>query len=247
MLVFAFVASAVTVNDYAPYPRPDAGYVTDAANVLSPAEEERIEHWLRAVETKSGTEIIVVTIPSINDYPNTENTSINAFATALFNRWRIGNVARNDGVLFLIAVNDRKARIELGAGYPASRDADATAIMQNVIVPRFRKNDYAGGITEGVKAIVNKFTTQRIGIRWGLFVIPLVAIALLFVGISLLRDGRRGWGWVIIGLALVLLLSFLYLLVMLSRRRDRSSTWAPGGAGGFGGGFSTGGGATGSW
>jgi uncharacterized protein len=237
---------SLAVEQYAPYPQPDSGYVTDAARVLSPAEEERIEQWLKKVEDQTGTEIIVVTIGSIADYPGTDNSSIESFAMALFNRWGIGNRPRNDGVLLLVAIRDRKARIELGGGYSRARDRDAERIMRDVIVPRFRKGDYPGGITAGVKAIVAEFTSMRIGIRWDLIVIPIVVIILLATGISLIKNGRRGWGWVFVGLALLLSLVLVYLVVAMSRA-SKSSDWAPGGSGGFGGGFSSGGGATGSW
>ncbi len=247
-LFAAFVAGSAVATDYAPYPTPGAGYVTDAAGVLSHGEEERIEHWLRSVEERSGTEIIVVTIHSISDYPGTENSSIESFATGLFNRWGIGNRPRNDGILLLVAVSDRKARIELGAGYGKSRDGDSARIMREVIVPRFRKGDIAGGITRGVKAIVNEFTTVRIGVPWPLILVPAAAVVFLLIGVSLIRNGRRGWGWVFIGLALLLLVVTLYVFLWLARQRSGDSGgWAAGGVGGFGGGFSGGGGATGSW
>jgi len=240
------LAAAAAAKDYAPYPAPGAGYVTDAAGVLTTAQEERIEHWLLAVEKQSGTEIVVVTIASMHDYPGTDDESIESFARGLFDRWGIGNMPHNDGILLLVAVRDRKARIELGAGYPA-RDADAARIMQSVIVPRFRKGDYAGGITRGVAAIVNKFTTVHIGFPWALVLIPAAGLACALIAISLLRNGRRGWGWVFVGLTLILILVAAFLAVAFFRMRSSSSGWASGGAGGFGSGFSGGGGATGSW
>ena len=246
-LIAVLFASEALAQTYAPYPQPDAGYVTDRAGVLSLRQEERLEQLLRRVETTSGTEIIVVTVSSIGEYEGTENATIEAFATALFNRWGIGNAPRNDGVLLLVAVDDRKARIELGAGYPPSRDADAAAIMRDTIVPRFRGGDYAGGITAGTRAIVRDFTSVRVGVPWKLILLPVAIVILLVVGVSLMRNGKRGWGWVFVGLALVLVVTLLYLLVAIARSRSSSRGWRPGGAGGFGGGFSRGGGATGSW
>ncbi|HVS32329.1 MAG TPA: TPM domain-containing protein, partial [Thermoanaerobaculia bacterium] len=76
LILLLLVAASAQGQDYAPYPRPDAGYVTDQARVLSPAEQERIEQWLLGVEQKSGAEVIVVTIDSIADYPGTENRSL---------------------------------------------------------------------------------------------------------------------------------------------------------------------------
>ena len=241
------VTASAWAQNYAPYPQPDAGYVTDHAQILNAQEEERIEQWLLAVEQKSGTEIIVVTIPALAAYPGTANESIEKFSTALFNRWGVGNRATNDGILLLVALGDRKARIELGDGHPPARDAAAAEIMAGTIVPRFRSGDYAAGITNGVKEIVHQFTPVRITFRWSLVILPLVALALLATGVSLVMQGKRGWGWVLIGLALVVIVALLYVLAAVARRRTHSSEWAAGGAGGFGGGFSSGRGATGSW
>jgi uncharacterized protein len=232
-------------ESYAPWPEPDSGYVTDIAGVLSDSRESRLEQWLLKVEQRQGTEIIVVTIRSISDYPGTTNQSIESFATGLFDRWGIGNLPRNDGILLLIAIEDRKARIELGAGYGRARDRDAERIMQNVITPQFRKGNYGKGITDGVEAIIETFTPMKVGVRWDLILIPAVAIATLLIGMSLIRSGRRGWGWVFVGFALILFLAFIYLLKTTARASATSGT--AGGSGGFGGGSSGGGGATGSW
>ncbi len=235
--------------DYSPYPQPGAGYVTDHADVLTDDEEERIEKWLWQVEHRSEVEIIVVTIDSITDYPGTENESIESFATELFDTYGIGNMAENNGVLLLIAKEDRKARIELGEGYGDSRDGDAKRIMNNVIVPEFKRGDYATGISNGVEAIIEEFAGMRIGFPWHIVWIVLSAIAFLIIGISLLISGKRGWGYVFIGFAIVLFLVAIFLAIRLIRQlpNSNSDSWSSGGIGGFGGGSSGGGGATGGW
>ena len=233
-------------KDYAPYPQPDHGYVTDIAGVLTPQQEERLEQWLIRTEEGTKTEIIVVTIRSIHDYPGTSNSSIEEFARGLFNKWGIGNLPKNDGILLLVSIGDRKARIELGAGYPASRDADASRIMQHTIVPQFRRGNYAAGIEKGVKAIIAEFTDYRVGVNWPLILYPVLIVIGIVVAISLFRSGRKGWGWVVVGLILLLILLLLRVLKEVTRF-GKSSNWSPGGLGGFGGGFSSGGGATGSW
>ncbi|HXI14167.1 MAG TPA: TPM domain-containing protein [Thermoanaerobaculia bacterium] len=252
VLFTALLTGSAMAKEYGPYPKRDSGHVTDLAGVLSPQEEERIEQLLYKVAKKSSTEIIVLTIDSIDDYDATANSSIESFATELFNRWGIGNAPRNDGILLLVAVRDRKARIELGAGYEPARDRNASKIMEEVIVPRFRQGDFSGGISRGVKAIVNEFTTVSAGVPWKLIMMAVGIVAFLLIGFSLLQNGKRGWGWVFVGLALVLLLFLLVVLVAALRgagsRHRRSRSWASGGSGGgFGGGFSSGGGATGSW
>ena len=242
----ALTVAAAPVQDYAPYPQPDAGYVTDLAGVLTTAEEERLEQWLIRTESGTKTEIIVVTIRSMKDYPGSADSSIEEFAKGLFNTWGIGNKSKNDGILLLVSVGDRNARIELGAGYPPARDSDANRIMQQTIVPEFRNDDYAAGIEKGVKAIIAEFTDFRVGVNWLLIMYGALILIAAVVAISLFRSGRKGWGWVVVGLILLLLLGLLRALKE-TRRFGKSSGWSPGGLGGFGGGSSRGGGATGSW
>lgn len=263
-------AAEAPSKDYSPFPAPDVGYVTDLADLLTPEEEERIEKWLWRVESKTKVEIVVVTISSTRDYPSAPRASIEQFASGLFDRYGIGNMPRNDGVLLLVAAKDRKARIELGAGYGRRRDRDASRIMSRTIVPRFRKGDYRGGITEGVKAVMLEFARVRVGLNWPLIG---VVVAIPVVGLivwSLFRSGKRGWGWVAVGLLMIPVLGLIYIIVIPFRHMTRgpSRWWRWGGlgggfrggsSGGFGGGFSGGGfsgggggfsgggGATGSW
>lgn len=231
------------------FPAPDAGYVTDRGNLLTKDAEERIEQWLWDVEERTGVEIAVVTIDSILDHPDGGRT-IEAFARGLFDEWGIGNLPANDGVLLLVAVRDRKARIELGAGHGLRRDADAAAIMDGVIVPRFRRDAYEQGIVDGVKALMREFAGVRIGFNWPLLIGVLLIPILIAIAVSLFRSGKRGWGWVVVGVLVVIVLGVLTALYhgLRAGARGSSSGWSSGGfGGGFGGGFSGGGGATGSW
>jgi len=239
----------LTQEDYDPFPNPDAGYVSDHANLLGNEKQEKIERWLWQIESKTGVEIIVITIGSIEDYPGTPNQSIEHFATALFDTYGIGNMPRNDGVLLLVAAGDRTARIELGAGYGHSRDADAHRIMNQVIIPKFKNADYAAGVTAGVKTIALEFANAHIGINWPLVLLNAAVPILILIIISLFVSGKRGWGWICIGLLLVVLMLLFYVIRQVSRHMPSSgsSSWSSGGMGGFGGGFSGGGGATGSW
>jgi uncharacterized membrane protein YgcG len=144
-------------KSYAPYPAPDEGYVTDIANLLTDEQEKQIEDWLYACEKENGFEIAVVTIGTIKDYPGTDNSSVETFAAGLFNQYGVGNMPKNDGVLLLVAVKDREARIELGDGFGSDRDKDAERIMQTVIVPEFRNGRYDRGILNGTQSILLKF------------------------------------------------------------------------------------------
>ena len=238
-----------SLESYWPFPEPDAGYVSDHANLLGLEKEEEIERWLWQIESKTNVEIIVITIYSISDYPGTPNANIEEFAAALFDKYGIGNMPKNDGVLLLVAVSDRKARIELGAGYGHSKDADARWIMNSIITPKFKNADYAGGITAGVKAMALKFANSRIGLNWPLIILLAAIPILLLIAISLFISGKQGWGWICLGLLLVVLLAVFFVVrkTLKHMPRTNSSSWSSGGLGGFGGGFSGGGGATGSW
>ena len=251
LLLFSAVGHAepAATKNYAPYPQPDNGYVTDLAGLLSADEEEQIETWLWQVEYRSNIEIIVMTINSIHEYPGTDNSSIETFATGLFNTYGIGNLPGNDGILLLVAKEDRKVRIELGAFYGHRRDADAQRIIDNEILPAFRHGDYATGIQDGTKAIINEFAGMQVGFPWYIVWIIGGGIALLLIGISLINNGKKGWGYVFIGLAIVIILFAIYLLVQFVKQLPDSSSdsWSAGGLGGFGGGSSGGGGASGGW
>lgn len=234
------------IRKYAPFPQPDAGYVTDIAEVLPDEQERQIEEWLLKTETGRGVEIVVVTIRSIRDYPGTPNRDIETFARALFDAYGIGNMPRNDGVLLLVATQDRRVRIELGAGYGHERDGDAADIVNRRILPSFREGDYAKGITRGTQALMRRFAGVFLVPWWTRWALIGAIAGLIPVAISLFRNGKRGWGWVVAGLIIVLALALIWLL-RRTLRAVAEDGFAPGGLGGFGGGFSGGGGATGSW
>lgn len=260
-----------------PYPRPDSGYVTDVAGLLTVEQQEQIEQRLWDIEEQTGVEIAVVLIGSMSDYPGTANGSIESFARGLFDTYGVGNLPTNDGVLLLVARHDRRARIELGAGHGRARDRDAEQIMQGVIIPRFKQDDYAGGVQQGTRAVTDVFALGRpvgsvspagSGAHHNsgggsllylqlLIGIPLVPVAGA-VAYSLFKNGNRGWGWVAVGLLVVVVLGVLRGLLVLFRNIQISSSsggggggssgWSSGGfGGGFGGGSSGGGGASGSW
>lgn len=257
-------------RDYSPYPNPDAGYVTDLANLLTDEEEEQLEKLLFAREKETGVEIAVVTINSIKDFPGTSNRTIEEFATALFDAYGIGNMPKNDGVLLLVARMDRKARIELGAGYGHRRDSDASRIMNKKIIPSFKKNLYGQGIIKGTESLAHEFAYVFPIPVWALIVtLGIIAYALILIVISLFRNGKRGWGWICTGLLIVTFLGLSWFIIrlftaILAALRgilaalpepdgygDSGGGFFGGGSGGFGGGFgggfSGGGGATGSW
>lgn len=128
--------------------RPD-GPVLDLANVIPPPAEARLDQELRDYHHKSQRAIVVATVSSLEDQP------IEAYATGLFNRWGIGDRKSNQGLLLLVAPNERKVRIEVGSGLEVTiPDAVAAQILDAAILPKFRSGDIVGGISEGVDALI---------------------------------------------------------------------------------------------
>ena len=243
--------------DIGAYPRPDAGYVTDLADMLSRDEEERIEQLLWRAESEKGVEIAVVTIDSLKEHPGTANDSIESFATELFNRYRIGNLPKNDGVLLLVSKRDHKMRIELGKGWERGHDADAAQIITRDIRPQFKAERYGAGIEAGVKAIVATFAGLEAAggatdFPWMILAIVAAGVVVAAFVVSLFRSGRSGWGWLTMALFGAGLFALFQALEQYGRRAQGSSgdsgNWSSGGSGGdFGGGSSDGGGASGDW
>lgn len=152
-LVVVLVASPCFAQSYPP--NHDV-YVNDFAGILSAEETTVIRRALSDLWESRGVEATVVVIDTVSNYAS-RDVSFETFATGWFNAWGVGNAERGDGVLLLVAVEDRELRIALGAGYARSEDAHMARIIESVIVPRFRQNDYGGGIAEGAEALARHF------------------------------------------------------------------------------------------
>jgi uncharacterized protein len=133
---------------------PDlSGRVVDAANILSPQTETELTARLEALETQSQRQVVVATIADLEGY------DVADYGYQLGRAWGIGDKDRNDGVILLIAPNERRMRIEVGYGLePVLTDALSAEIIRNEITPRFRDGDFDGGVTAGVEAIARQLT-----------------------------------------------------------------------------------------
>ena len=122
--------------------------VTDVAGVLTPEQKQALENKLVAIDDSSSNQIAVVIIPSLDGYPKEE------YATKLFREWGIGNKKTNNGILLLIAINDREIRIEVGYGLEgAIPDITALNIIDNDIKPAFKAGNYYEGIDQATDNI----------------------------------------------------------------------------------------------
>jgi uncharacterized protein len=125
------------------------GRVVDDANLLTYPEEVAITADLKALEDKTSDQVIVVTLPSLQGY------TIEDFGYQLGRHWGIGTARLDNGVILIVAPNERKVRIEVGSGLEGTlTDALSKIIIENAVLTRFREGDFAGGIKDGVRDII---------------------------------------------------------------------------------------------
>ena len=238
----ATVFSDQVVAEASRYPKP-RGYVNDFAGVMDQATVQRLETILIDLERKTRAEVAVVTLPSVLD------GDIERAAAELFKEWGVGKKGKDNGVLILCAVQNRRVRIEVGYDLEAILpDAKAGQIIREQMVPRFRTDDFSTGLVNGTLAVAaiiaqrDNATLTSAGTptpvresnsSWDVFV-SLFPAFLLMLFILWAFTYANGWPW-----------------------GSSSGYWSDsgvdfgggfsGGFGGFGGGSSGGGGASGSW
>ena len=125
------------------------GRVVDDADLLTYPEEVAITADLKALEDKSSDQVVVVTLPSLQGY------TIEDFGYQLGRHWGIGTEKLDNGVILIVAPNERKVRIEVGRGLEGVlTDALSKIIIENAILPRFREGNFSGGIKDGVRDVI---------------------------------------------------------------------------------------------
>jgi uncharacterized protein len=148
-LLFA-IASAVALNLPALSDR-----VVDGANIIPADARAAITAKLADLETKSGIQLVVATVPSL------EGQEIEPYGNQLFRSWKLGEKTKNNGVLLLVAPKERRVRIEVGYGLEGTlTDALSKVIISNAMTPRFKSGDFGGGIARGVDDIITVLTTD---------------------------------------------------------------------------------------
>jgi uncharacterized protein len=132
-----------------------SGRVVDQANIIQPGTRSAIEQKLADLEAKSGIQLVVATVSSL------EGQDIEPYANELFRHWQLGEKTKNNGVLLLVAPNEHRVRIEVGYGVEKTlTDALSRVIIVNAITPRFKSGDFSGGISRGVDDIITVLTTD---------------------------------------------------------------------------------------
>jgi uncharacterized protein len=127
------------------------GRVVDAANLLSPADEAELTQKAEALEKASSRQLVVATVPDLQGHP------IEDFGYQLGRHWKLGQAGANNGVILLVAPNEKRVRIEVGYGLePIITDALSWQIINGTMLPRFKANDFPGGIKAGADALIGQ-------------------------------------------------------------------------------------------
>jgi uncharacterized protein len=152
----ALLITVVSAQAQGTLPKP-GGRVSDFANVIDAATEADLDRRLDQLERQTSSEVAVVTITSLNGVP------VEDYALQLFKEWGIGQAKTDNGVLVLVAPNEREMRIEVGYGLEGILpDGLAGQIIRENFIPRFRDDDYNGGIRDGVARVIEVVEKQQV-------------------------------------------------------------------------------------
>ena len=242
LVSFALILFALVAYAKDEIPRP-VGYVNDFAHVLKPETVSKLNSILLELKKKTGVEFAVVTIKKL------QNNDIFDYSVELFEKWGIGEKGKDNGVLFLVDVGDRKLRIDTGYGMEGILpDGLLGRIRDRYIIPYFNKGDYDKGVLNGVMAIVSviaknynvkitgSFKPKQVKVKKGISLLDIILIIGLMLFVS------------------PYIFPFFVGGVLGGYRSDWDSGLGGGfggglggGFGGFGGGSTGGGGVGGSW
>lgn len=249
-ILFLSVCVFAQIDNYMPKKQNPVKLVTDITNTLTSEQVQALEKKLVAYDDSTSNQIAVVIIPTTGDY------DIADVALKILRDWGVGNKTTNNGVVLLVAKEDRKVRIETGYGLEgAIPDMIAASIIDNSITPNFKEGNYYRGLDAGTDAIIKAAAGEykapvgysnrkKKGPGIGSIIFILIILVVIFSGAGgggnggyVSRRGYRGWwlpttgGWTGGG-------------------GGSGGGWSGGGGGGFGGfggGSGGGGGASGSW
>ncbi len=239
-LIF-FLVISLTAQAQLAVPEHGGVWVHDEAGVLSASAKYEIEAMLKAERDSTSNQIAILIVPSL------EGESLEEFSLRVAEKWQIGNKKKDNGVLWLIAIKDKKIRIETGYGLEGVlTDALSSRINRNEVAPYFRQGDYDGGVTTGVTAIIQAIKGEYVNdepiVQTGrrskksspLFTI-LIILAIIIISSRKRKGGGGGGGgyWTAAAAGGLLGRGF----------GGSSGSWGGGGGGGdFGGGGGFGGG-----
>ncbi len=242
-----------------------AARVSDSTGTLTGPERAALEEKLAAFERAKGSQVVVLIVASIG------TEAIEEFAGRVTDEWKLGRKGVDDGVLLVVAKQERKIRIQTGRGVQGTlTDALAKRIVAVIIAPRFRSGDFAGGIDAAADAIMKAIEGEQLALPaaqgagskgdsvssysdflWmGFFLVPIVGMALRgvlgrFLGAGATSGIAGVAGWLVLGSAafgiVAALLAFVFTLFLGSGAGRGLGGFIPGGFGGGGGGGGGGG------
>ncbi|TDG37944.1 TPM domain-containing protein [Pedobacter changchengzhani] len=250
LAVFSLIFSLGFAQDF---PAKPTTLVNDYANVLSASEKSQLESKLVAFNDSTSTQIAIAILKSVGDY------DINEYALELGRKWGVGQSGKNNGIMIVVAVGDRKISIQTGYGVEgALPDVYAKRIIENDIKPNFKAGEYYAGLDAGTTSIIKytkgeykaetKTTSKEKSGSSAIFLIIIIVIIII-----IFRKGGGGGSEIIGGRGASNAL-FWAMLLGGGNRGGGGSDWGGGGSsggggfgGGFGGGSFGGGGSSGSW
>jgi uncharacterized protein len=241
-LLFSFCVSAQIEKAIPKKPNPPK-LVNDFTQTLTPYQIEALENKLVAYDDSSSNQIVVVILNTTGDY------TVSDFAFQIGRQWGVGNKDKNNGIVLLVAKDDRELNIQVGYGLEgALPDVTAKRIIENEIKPNFKENNYYRGVDQGIEAIIkatrgeykapaNYGSKKKKGLSVSTIMIIIIILIVIFSGAGpgtgtyVSRGGFGGWS---------------------GGGGGSGSGWSGGGSsgggfGGFGGGSFGGGGSSGSW
>lgn len=252
---FFFLILGCAASGAVESPRRLDVHVNDFAGVVEPGDEEAIRDLFFAAKAESGIDVSLLTITALGEYG--VQSGLRQYAARLAREWKMGDPGRNNGILVLFSKNDREVWIETGNRYGYRQEAALQRVVDGRMLPHFRKGEYSRGLTEGARGIftvvTGRFSWLTLDTR--LIVQALFGAACVCAGVSCLRAGRNGWGFVFFqALGTLLLVAFVVVFSPGHGRRRRFRRWGRRGGriggGGIGGGRGGGGrrgGAGGRW
>jgi uncharacterized protein len=192
-ILILFLASWNTLLAQRAIPPHGGVWVHDEAGVLDAQTKAELEYALKAERDSTSNQIAVLLISSLED------DDIDLYANRVFAEWKLGTAEKDNGVLFLIAMNDKKMRIEVGQGLEgALTDALSSRINRNEVAPYFRQGNYNDGVKAGVlaviKAVQGEYTNDDPPTRRGKKRSPWVTLIVIVIFIIMASRRNKGGG-----------------------------------------------------
>ena len=186
---WSFPSYALNIEDVSNPRQSYGGWVTDMGSILSDRTESHLNKKISQLQSKNGIEIAIITVPETSPEPSPKS-----FATKLFNYWGIGKAEKNNGILFLVSVGDRRVEIETGFGIESIiPNSKVGEIIERDIMPLFQKQEFDLGVLIAIDDLITEidsksgtnmfsiqFIVQAFMLLWILFIFGSAVIALVF-------------------------------------------------------------------